>query len=369
MNAIVFDEPLLESLVVGSVWKDEADVTQKLSAHLLANRYEHHIFRNTGGTFSICCSCVSKGKDTVTQMREKCSFELHCRVKTSEATQKKNELVIKRCCLTHSCVHMNMVASLRKRNPVLSVLERVVGSLDALHQFAEGAEKDGARRRAPILAVQSIIKSRLGISMGRRPLEKYWQEKKGDTFRHYMEEMFILEEVLEKCKLSDPEGMYELEVKELSYRVEGDVDENDENEEEISKMFFRLHVMPSASKHWWKHCRKIMSADAAHLRGQLDNVVNMLTAKDANDQNFTLMYTICGNEDGANFHSTLSRASAALGNDITVLVSDRIMTVEKEMQQDQLQGCVFTHCALHIAKNTGITKSEAITIITKMAKS
>ena len=180
--------------------------------------------------------------------------------------------------------------------------------------------------------------------------------------------MFILEEVLEKCKLSDPEGMYELEVKELSYRVEGDVDENDENEEEISKMFFRLHVMPSASKHWWKHCRKIMSADAAHLRGQLDNVVNMLTAKDANDQNFTLMYTICGNEDGANFHSTLSRASAALGNDITVLVSDRIMTVEKEMQQDQLQGCVFTHCALHIAKNTGITKSVAITIITKMAK-
>ena len=62
---------------------------------------------------------------------------------------------------------------------------------------------------------------------------------------------------------------------------------------------------------------------------------------------------------------------AALDNDIAVLVSDRdkgLMTVEKEMQQDQLQGCVFTHCALHIAKNTGITKSEAITIITKMAK-
>ena len=179
-----------------------------------------------------------------------------------------------------------------------------------------------------------------------------------------------LESVLCLCREADPEGIYELETEPLSYNVKG-IQSFFEGEQQEHRMFLRLHVMPSASIQWWKHSRKIMSADAAHLRGQLDGVVNMLTGIDANNQNFTLMYTICGTENEVHWNSTLSRAASMLDNDIDAFISDRdkgLLAVTGKMKKDRLKSCVFTACVLHLAKNAGIKKAEAITVVTKMAK-
>ena len=99
--------------------------------------------------------------------------------------------------------------------------------------------------------------------------------------------------------------------------------------------------------------------------------MNMLTGIDANSQNFTLMYTICGTENEVNWNSTISRVATMLDNDIDVFVSDRdkgLLAVTKKMKESDMVDCVFTACVLHLAKNAGITKAEAITVVTKMAK-
>ena len=156
---------------------------------------------------------------------------------------------------------------------------------------------------------------------------------------------------MEECKLADPEGIYIVECEDMNYTVElpSDVDSKIR-----AKMFKRLHVMPSAAKQFWMSSRKILSADAAHLKGPLQHVVNMLTIKDANDQNLTLMYTICATESEDNWYSTMKIAAEELGNDAVMFISDRakgLLSAELRLQVNSLwKPCIFVACALHIAR-------------------
>ena len=81
----------------------------------------------------------------------------------------------------------------------------------------------------------------------------------------------------------DPEGYYHLEV---------DIANYDPFIGKTKLMFRSLHVIPSSSMTFWRNFRKIVAADAAHLNGKFGGVINMLTTKDANNQNLTLMYSI-----------------------------------------------------------------------------
>ena len=134
-------------------------------------------------------------------------------------------------------------------------------------------------------------------------------------------------------------------------------------------IFRRLHILPSASLHFWKHSRKLISADATHLKGQLDGIANMLTAKDACDRNVTLMFTFCPNENGDNWDSTAATFFDCVDFEVSQFISDRdkgLMNI-KEKYGKWLVNCTHQSCSIHIAKNVGITSQEGIKLVTQLA--
>ena len=221
----------------------------------------------------------------------------------------------------------------------------------------------------------------------------------------YVDEVSKIRSFLTECKRHDPEGIYFVELDSFLlkpregergfknrvprfYDVEFTQSEkmlcqdgrmrNQNVKQTLShvyrsnemSVFSALHVMPSAAVHFWNHSRKMVSADAAHLKGQLDGVVNMLTGKDACDRNFSLMYTICSNENAANWNSTCRTFFDAVDHDVKVFISDRdkgLMSVQEKYEKF-LPNCAFAACSRHIAKNVGITSAEGQTLVTMLAK-
>ncbi len=126
---------------------------------------------------------------------------------------------------------------------------------------------------------------------------RHVQKIVGDTFEAYLEDLSKLGHFLELCRKADPEGIYHMEVDSL-LNSKGDVNYKvyDNAEKPVNPTIFErfplldklknwrhipvfrsLHIFPSCTMHFWKCSRKFVSADAAHLRGQFDGIVNFLT--------------------------------------------------------------------------------------------
>lgn len=211
----------------------------------------------------------------------------------------------------------------------------------------------------------------------------------GDTFNAYVEDLTKLSKLLELCKEQDPQGIYSIEWEPLfddegniNYKIEnhphGVIDIFDRYPSLLPlkakssnvKIFKSLHIMPSAITHFWKCSRKMISADAAHLKGQFDGIINILTGRDAHERNVSMMFSICSSENKLNWENTIGEFLSKAGSDAELFISDRDKGLEcaKETYGNQMKDCVFAACSLHIAKNVGITNEDGKSLVTKLAK-
>jgi len=213
------------------------------------------------------------------------------------------------------------------------------------------------------------------------------KKQKGIDFEAYLEDATKLSALLDLCRETDPGGLFILELQpllnehgNLNYKVHHEIT-GDSIIDHYPKLcallakpnvsfIKRVHIMPSAAVHFFKHSRKLISADGAHLRGEFDGVVNILTGKDATNRNLSMMYTICSGESKGNWESTVGNFLEKVNFDVSLFISDRDKGLEsvKELYGNVMQNCVFAACSFHIAKNVGITSKQGIKLATQMAK-
>ncbi len=204
-------------------------------------------------------------------------------------------------------------------------------------------------------------------------LFRFIQQALGDTFDDYLADLQMLTGLIDHLKENDKDGIYDLEVQNLSYTIPMEDLINElhvySGANTYAKEFKRMLVIPSVSVQFWKnHLRQIMTLDACHMYGRFDCVCNLLVAVDANNQLFPLGYSITKNEDGENWKYTARHAFAKL-NPISLAISDRdkglaqISSLENVPLPTQ-----YANCAVHMAKNAKFSKAEDIPLVTELAK-
>lgn len=357
------------TLKEGSRWTSphgDVDVKKYIHGavgHSTEYKNKFHAIRSDDHTLTIACINVPVHANA--KRREAtCSFVVHCSYKKEELALK-----VKKCCLNHSCLGVTSNSTEttdmkeRKRNQSLSVI--LCGKEEVYNDYSFG----GTKTHGQAIALRETVCNVSNVTLSKRVAQRAVQQKNGQTFRQAVEELLILEEVLKSCRASDPQGVYFVEYSELSYKPPFAFGKCQKGFQ--YRMFNRLHVIPSAAMKFWKSSRKIVAADAAHLHGQFQGVVNMLTVKDANEHNLTLMFSICNQENNENWYATAFLAAQYLFDfDVDVFISDRCKGLERIPMDlgNMYERCNFVSCALHIAANAGIQSADGKMWVTKMAK-
>ena len=132
-----------------------------------------------------------------------------------------------------------------QRNQSLAVI--MCGKEEVLKNFAFAEPKTYGQANALKRTVENVA----NISISSRVAQCAVQKQRNATFCQAVEELLILEDILKRCRESDPGGIYMLQTSKLAYELPFELEKGTYE----NKMFDRLHVIPSASKHFWSKSR------------------------------------------------------------------------------------------------------------------
>ena len=157
--------------------------------------------------------------------------------------------------------------------------------------------------------VESVAKEGK-INASKSQLGRLTRKKAGDDWYPQTIEYCELIDYVRKLRLSDPEGIYLLFVKRLSYYIKG----AHPNAVEC----VRFVCYPSAHLKFWEHSRRIGILDAAHLTARHKGSYQALATKDANNQPFTVGYEQLTAETKIGYDQFFDLASSILVMDAVV---------------------------------------------------
>ncbi len=177
-------------------------------------------------------------------------------------------------------------------------------------------------------------------------------------------------------------GSYYLEVQELGYELNLP-EVHSQNSQNTLKQFRRCALIPSMSKMLFKRTRKIVAIDGAVLRGDFGGVSLVIVGYYANNQTCILAFAIVDVENCENWQWFLSIVLKDLGAP-RLIISDKLSGlyainewlrgINKNEQvrkhygyAEDVETVRMSVCAVHAARNCGITDRIALGGIIRMA--
>lgn len=176
-----------------------------------------------------------------------------------------------------------------------------------------------------------------------------------------LEDLSCLEDLVTQLRQHDKEGYFDLQVENKPTQI---------HDGRIINLSYlrRLTIIPGAAKMMWKsNPFKLASADATHMHTRFGGVCNTIGTIDGERRHFTLMLVLVSVENRDNWLATLEAAKQYLfEGSPSMIVSDRdkgLLAVEDVFPQ-----CVHSNCAVHIARNVGLTSRAGVQAVTGLAK-
>ena len=149
-----------------------------------------------------------------------------------------------------------------------------------------------------------------------------------------------------RLRQADPDGIYLLYVKPLSYEIAGAPADAIE--------FVRFVCYPSAHLNLWKHSRRIASIDNGHITARFKGSFQSLTVKDANNQIFSIGYESLVSETKGGYDTFMDLVTTILPLPMLVIVSDKFSGLKRRV--------VSTNAAAEVAhgafENLSYTASD-----------
>jgi len=256
------------------------------------------------------------------------------------------------------------------------------------------------------------------VFVSRKVLYKFTQNMGGSEVENHFQSFTFLPSLLANWKETDPGGIYHIDTAstdELKQQLQkertrlhkeqnqatnrGHEEDNgrldflhelstfDEHYNGIlstSRVFKRLLVMPSWTQHFFQHGRKIGTVDGCHCKALFKGVILSFVAKSASNRPIAIAFAYVSIENHDNWDYFITGLASLLAN-IQVILSDK----DKGLQSVNLVNTTVTalnnsnagihltandiniihgHCALHLAKNVGVTSKEGKAAVCNYAK-
>jgi hypothetical protein len=200
---------------------------------------------------------------------------------------------IRKVDLRHSCQQIDNLlqqnredAPQRSRSMKLHHVE-AGGQSGELSNYAHPREK-AARRSGMTMNLVARCRNEGAVGLSYHQASRFIESKTKSGADSHMLEYSMLESVLLNLKEVDPDGIYFLEKKALSYHVDGSNGQSHE--------FKSWLICPSANRHFWENSRHTCTIDGTHLTTVFDGVLLTVTVKDACDELVTVMVAqVCKN--------------------------------------------------------------------------
>ena len=180
-----------------------------------------------------------------------------------------------------------------------------------------------------------------------------------DTFKEHMKQFACLPSFLETCSISDPNGIYVMNLKPLGYKVKG-LEPSPSN-----LMFDFAIIIPSASKTFFSNSNKICIIDGAHMYTKWEGILLSIVAVDAEGGNVPLGVALVPQENKMYWefffytmisflpHPHMVMSDKAKGLESIRNAVSNLANVFNNRTADSMitTATVFALCALHAMRN------------------